>query len=85
MTELSQEVSSSSGHGADERPTSFTLGERTCQVRELLGSRQGGDHTCFKFIADETNLHVIRHDRDADIRELTMTETSRPAARHGTN
>ena len=77
MTELGLKVTTYSGYKADERPVSFTLGERTFRVRELLDSWQGEDHTYFKLTADDGNLYIIRHDRTADTWELTVTETSR--------
>lgn len=77
MTELILKVTTYAGYKADERPTSFTLGDRTFQIRELLDSWHGEDHTYFKLTADDGNLYIIRHDRAADIWELTMTETSR--------
>jgi len=77
MTGLSLKVTTYSGYKADERPTSFTLGERTFLVLELLDSWHGEDHTYFKLTADDGNTYIIRHDRTADTWELTMTETSR--------
>ncbi len=77
MTGLSLKVTTYSGYKADERPTSFTLGERSFQVREFLDSWHGEDHTYFKLIADDGNTYIMRHDRTSDTWELTMTETSR--------
>jgi len=77
MTGLTLKVTTYSGYKADERPTWFTLGERTFQVREILDSWHGEDHTYFKLIADDGNLYIIRHNRGADTWELTMTETTR--------
>lgn len=71
-------VTTYAGYKADERPTAFTLGERTFRVREIIDSWHGEDHTYFKLTADDGNLYIIRHDRAADLWELTMTETVRP-------
>ena len=78
MTGLKLRVTTYAGYKADERPTSFTLGERTFQVREVIDSWFGEDHTYFKLTADDGNLYLIRHDRAADEWELTMTETAQP-------
>lgn len=77
MTGLRLQVTTYSGYKADERPTSFTLNERTFQVREVIDTWHGEDHTYFKLTADDGNLYIIRHDRTEDTWELTMTETSR--------
>ncbi len=74
MTDLVLKVTTYSGYKADERPTSFTLGARTFQVREILDSWHGEDHTYFKLTADDGNRYIIRHDRSADIWDLTRKE-----------
>lgn len=78
MAGLKLTVATYSGYRADERPTSFTLGDRTFQVREILDSWQGEDHAYFKLMADDGNLYLLRHDRAADTWELMMTETLPP-------
>ncbi|HTG82565.1 MAG TPA: hypothetical protein VL949_11515 [Geobacteraceae bacterium] len=57
-------------------PLSFTLRGRLFTARELLDSWQGADHAYFKLIADDGNLYVIRHDRDADVWELVLMEAA---------
>jgi len=68
-------VSTYSGYKNDERPTAFTLAERTFQVREIVDRWYGEDHAYFKLIADDGNLYVIRRDGETDSWELVMTET----------
>ncbi len=77
MTRFKLRVTTYAGYKGDERPTSFTFGERTYQVREVIDSWYGEDHTYFKLTADDGNVYLIRHDRAADEWELTMTETAR--------
>ena len=68
-------VSTYSGYKNDERPTAFTLAERTFQVLEIVDRWYGEDHAYFKLIADDGNLYVIRRDGETDSWELVMTET----------
>jgi len=68
-------VSTYSGYKNDERPTAFTLAERTFQVREIVDRWYGEDHAYFKLIADDGNLYVIRRDGKTDSWEMVMTET----------
>ncbi len=78
MVTILLQVQTYSGHRADERPTSFTIGARTFQVKELIDRWYGPDHEYFKLIADDGNLYIIRHDRGNDQWELTLTETVLP-------
>lgn len=70
-------VNTYSGHKADERPTSFTLGDRTFRVEDIIDRWYGEGHAYFKLTAEDGNLYVIRHDTRADEWELVMTETVR--------
>lgn len=70
-------VTTYSGHKADERPTSFTLGGRTFRVEDIIDRWYGEDHAYFKLTADDGNLYIIRHDTHVDEWELVMTETVR--------
>lgn len=67
-------VQTYSGYRADERPTAFTLGERTFRVEEIVDRWFGADHAYFKLVADDGNLYVIRHDLEQDAWELVMME-----------
>jgi hypothetical protein len=83
MVESKLKVSTYSGYKSDERPTAFTLAERTFQVREIVDRWYGEDHAYFKLIADGGNLYIIRHDGEIYTWEFVMTETlwSEPALR----
>lgn len=65
-----------SGYKADERPVSFTVVNRTFQVREVLDQWQGVGHTYFKLVADDGSLYIIRHDKEADEWEMVMMEAA---------
>lgn len=66
MAGLKLDVTTYSGYKADERPTSFTLGARRFEVREVVDSWAGEDHTYFKLLADDGNVYIIRHRREED-------------------
>lgn len=70
MVKISITVQTYSGYKADERPVSFTVANKTFQVREILDQWQGMDHTYFKLIADDGNLYIIRHDKESDEWEM---------------
>lgn len=83
MTGLKFTVSAYSGYKADERPTAFTLGERSFQVREINDRWYGEDHAYFKLTADDGNLYVIRHNLETDGWEMVLTETLLPGKSNG--
>lgn len=68
-------VTTYSGHKGAERPVSFTLGERTLDVTEVVDRWYGPDHEYFKLRADDGCVYIIRYDRSADEWELTMMES----------
>lgn len=76
MVKISLKVKTYSGYKADERPVSFTVVNRTFQVKEILDQWYGIDHVYYKLIADDSNLYIIRHDREADEWELVMMEAA---------
>lgn len=76
MVKVSITVQTYSGYKADERPVSFTVANRRIEVREILDQWQGVDHTYFKLIADDGNLYIIRHDKEADEWEMVMMEAA---------
>jgi hypothetical protein len=63
-------VSCYAGYRADERPESFTLGERTLGVEEVLGRWDGPDYRYFKVRASDGNTYILRHDEIHDAWEL---------------
>lgn len=74
MVKVSITVRTYSGYKADEKPLSFTIINRTFQVREILDQWYGLDHHYYKLIADDSNLYIIRHDIEADEWEMVMME-----------
>ena len=74
MVKVSITVQTYSGYKVDERPISFTVMSRRFEVREILDLWQGEDHTYFKVIADDGNLYIIRHDKEADDWEMVMMD-----------
>lgn len=76
MVKISLKVETYSGYKADERPVSFTLVNRTFQVKEILDQWYGVDHTYYKLIADDLNLYIIRHDKESDEWEMVMMEAA---------
>jgi hypothetical protein len=77
MAKILLKVQTYSGYKADERPMSFTLLDRTFQVREVVDQWYGADHDYFKLIADDENLYILRHDKEADEWEMVMMEEVR--------
>lgn len=74
MVKVSITVQTYSGYKVDERPMSFTLVKRRFEVREILDQWQGVGHTYFKLLADDGNLYIIRHDKEADEWEMVMMD-----------
>lgn len=67
-------VDTYSGYKADERPTSFAIGERVFRVEECLDRWLGEDHAYFKLRADDGCTYIIRHDTGLDFWELVKME-----------
>lgn len=74
MVKVSITVQTYSGYKADEKPISFTVVDRKFEVREILDQWRGEDHTYFKVIADDGNLYIIRHNKEADDWEMVMMD-----------
>jgi hypothetical protein len=59
-----------SGYKADERPLRFTFVDRPegqiLEVREILDQWYGIGYRCFKILADDGNLYIIRHQQADD-------------------
>jgi len=67
------DVQTYSGFKADERPVSFSLGERSLQVREIVDRWYDVDHNYYKVLADDGKSYLLRHDLNADAWELVET------------
>lgn len=75
---LALKVECYSGFKADERPLRFTpiasensrgqaaLPARTYEVKEVLDQWYGPAYQCFKVLADDGNLYILRHDQPED-------------------
>ncbi len=61
----------------DDRPVSFSLGDRIFRTRAIIDAWHGSDHTYVKLVADDGNLYVLRHDRETDAWEMVLMEAVR--------
>ena len=59
-----------SGYKADERPLRFSFGDQpggpVFEVKEVLDQWYGVGYHCFKVLADDDNLYVLRHQQGED-------------------
>ena len=67
-------VDAYSGHKAEERPRSITIGEKCLKVEEVLDRWYGEDHEYFKLRAEDGYIYIIRYDRKGDTWEFVKTE-----------
>lgn len=74
MAQIPIKVNSYSGFKGEERPVSFTIGDRTFQVVELLDRWYGEGHDYFKVSADDNCVYILRYERELDEWELTMMD-----------
>lgn len=74
MAQIPVKVNSYSGFKGQERPVSFTIGDRTFQVVELLDTWYGEGHDYFKVSADDSCVYILRYERELDEWELTMMD-----------
>lgn len=68
------------GYKADQRPLRFTTavrGLRTYEVKEILDQWYGVGYQCFKVLADDGNIYILRHDEAND--EWTLDAFRREA------
>ena len=63
-------VEAYSGHTANERPTRFTLGERTVDVEEIVDRWYSEDARYFRVRADDGNTYVLKYLEREDVWEL---------------
>lgn len=74
MPKIPIEVEAYSGHKADERPRSMTIGETVHEITGVLDRWYGLEHDYFKVSADDGYIYIIRHDRGEGGWELVMME-----------
>lgn len=56
-----------SGYRGEEAPRRFFPGDRTVEVVEVLDRWLTPDHRYFKVRGDDGDVHVLRHDPEADV------------------
>jgi len=67
MPEIHLQVACYSGYKAEERPLRFSFGakSRWLEVREVLDQWYGVGYRCFKVLAEDGNIYILRH-REAE-------------------
>jgi len=59
-----------SGYKADERPLRFSIGDdrrgQVFEVKEVLDQWYGVNYECFKVLADDGNIYILRHEQAED-------------------
>jgi hypothetical protein len=63
-----------SGNNGDLLET-FTLGDRTFRVREVIDGWFGADHTYIKLVASDGCRYILRHDLTTDEWEIVLMES----------
>jgi hypothetical protein len=69
------------GHRADERPRRFHTYDKdsqTFEVVEILDQWYGIGYRCFKLLADDGNIYVLRHNEKEDEWVLDSFRRPRP-------
>jgi hypothetical protein len=66
------EVDTIRGPDGESVPTAFKLGTRNLAVREIVDRWLANDHSYFKIIANNDDVYILRHDKSAQIWELSM-------------
>lgn len=67
---LTLKVECYAGYRADERPLRFTAqaaNARTYEVKEILDQWYGVGYRCFKVLADDAGIYILRHTARDDI------------------
>ena len=59
-------VQTYAGYKGDERPVSFSREGGVFRIMEIVDRWYDPDHTCFKVLADDGKLYLLRHDMNAD-------------------
>jgi len=76
---LTLDVECYAGYKADERPRRFRAASpnaRTFEVQEVLDQWYGVGYCCFKVLADDGNLYILRHDEREDAWTLDSFRSS---------
>jgi len=70
---LTLEVECYAGYKANERPQRFRAAlpnARVYEVKEVLDQWYGVGTCCFKVLADDGNVYILRHEEGADVWSL---------------
>ena len=67
-------VECSAGHGGEDAPRAFFVGDRRVEVVELLDCWPGRDHRYFKVRGNDGGLYILRHDAPSGEWEITLFE-----------
>ncbi len=62
------------GHGGEEVPRAFFLGDRRIEVAEIFDRWPGRDHRYFKVRDSDGGLYILRHDTPSGEWEITLFE-----------
>ncbi len=81
MRKIIVSVTFSGGGNSNELLESFTLGDRTFGVREVIDGWFGADHSYVKLVASDDCLYILRHDLTANEWEIVLMESVREGNR----
>jgi hypothetical protein len=65
MSEMPMKVECYAGYKAEQRPTRFTLGERTLEVAEIEDQWYSPSSRYFRVRASDGNVYILRYDEEA--------------------
>lgn len=63
-----------SGYKANERPVSFSFGDKEWMVTDILDRWYGPDYAYFKLKADDGGTYILRYSEHRDAWELHFFE-----------
>ncbi len=66
-----------SGYKANERPVSFSIGDKVLTVEKLIDKWHGPDYAYFKLLADDGNLYILKYEEGKDKWELGFFQDRR--------
>ena len=69
------EVRCYAGSRAEESPRSFSLGQRTIRVLEIIDRWLEPSHGYFKVRGDDGGIYILRYDRDKDVWEMILFDS----------
>jgi hypothetical protein len=78
MSELKKiDVRCYSGYKANECPVSFSIGDKSLNVEQLIDKWYGPDYTYFKLLADDGNSYILKYDERKDEWELDFFQNKK--------